>query len=193
MTSKQKVYIGMDPGKMGAMVFLFPDGLVIPSRFPQIEKEYDLKGFLQIFSDIRDDEDYDFHIIIEDVKALQKPMQAGNWSLSRGKTILECMAACFEIPYTLVHSKTWQKEMWQGVPEQRAPSKNITKVVKGKKITTLVKGKKDTKAMSIIAAQRLFPKAELRDPNRKTERAMAIHDGVCDALLMAEFGRRKRY
>ena len=184
-----KVYIGMDPGKDGAMTYIFPNGAVVIKLFPLINREYELQGFKKRFEEMRDDV-VDYHIVIEDVKALQKPMQAGNWSLSRGKTILECMCACYDIPYTLVHSKTWQKEMWQGIPQQFEKSKKKTKIVEGKKTTVTVPGKKDTKAMSKIAAQRLFPDLDLRDPGRKTERAQALHDGVCDSLLMAEFGRR---
>jgi hypothetical protein len=171
-----KVYVGMDPGKLGAMTIMYPDGNIKILGFPIIGKEYDLQEFKKIFMRMR----FNHHIIIEDVKALQGAMKAGNWSLSRGKTILEVMASCFDIPYTLVHSKTWQKEMWQGVPMQYKP----TKTASGRKKT-------DTKAMSLIAAKRLFPDVDLRDPNRKTEKAMKIHDGAVDALLLAEYGRRK--
>ena len=139
---------------------------------------------------MKEDPNFEFHVTIEDVKALQKPMQAGNWSLSRGKTILECMCSCFDIPYTLVHSKTWQKQMWQGIPEQRGPSTQVTKIVKGNKTTYTKKGTVETKMMSQIAAQRLFPGTDFRDPNRKTERAKSIHDGATDSVLIAEYGRR---
>jgi hypothetical protein len=175
-----KVYVGMDPGKSGAMAMIYPDGYVEIIGFPIIGKEYDLQEFQKIFLSMKSDTEYKYHIIIEDVKALQGAMKAGNWSLSRGKTILEVMAACFYIPYTLVHSKTWQKEMWQGVPVQLLPIKTAT----GRKKT-------DTKAMSLIAAKRLFPNVDLRDPNRKTERSQKIHDGAVDAVLLAEYGRRK--
>ena len=188
-----RIYVGMDPGKLGAISFLYPDEVLDSIRYPLINSEYDLRGFMDIFNNMKTDPNYSYHIIIEDVKALQKPMQAGNWSLSRGKTILECMAACYDIPYTLVHSKTWQKEMWQGVPQQFKKAKSKTSIKNGVKTVTKANPEKDTKAMSRIAAQRLFPNAELRNPERATERGKVPDDGVCDAALMAEFGRRKGY
>ena len=72
-----------------------------------------------------------------------------------------------DIPHTLVSPQTWQKDMHQGV--------------------TKIENKKE---MSLIAARRLFPNADLRDPNRKTERSQKEHDGLIDSLLIAEYIRR---
>lgn len=183
-----KQYIAFDPGKSGAGVIIQGDEIT-KITFPLIGKEYDLEGMLDIFERF---DRKNCHIVIEDVKALQKPMQAGNWSLSRGKTILEVAAACFGLPYTLVHSKTWQKEIWQGVPIQK---KN---------------GKTDTKTMTLIAVKRLFPKLDLREDKEtkyyadtSTNRSKGIantpiprkdtkpHEGIVDALAMAEYCKRK--
>ena len=49
------------------------------------------------------------------------------------------------------------------------------------------KTKVDTKAMALMAAKRLFPKVNLI----MTERSTTPHDGLVDALLMAEYARRK--
>lgn len=185
-----KRYVGFDPGKSGHGVMIDDQGTVLEKfPYPVIGKEYDIQGMLDIFDQLDRKTD---HIIIEDVKALQKPMQAGNWSLSRGKTILEVCAAAYGIPHTLVHSKTWQKEIWQGVPLQKKA------------------GKTDTKAMTLIAIKRLFPHVSLLPDkekkyygdtaqNRKLGRvgeeipskASKPDDGIVDALAMAEYGRRR--
>ena len=185
-----KIYVGIDPGKDGAMSFLYPNGSVEVRLFPKIGTEYNVLEMTNIFKDMSIDPDYKYHVIIEDVKALQRPMDAGNWELSRGKTILEVSCLAFKVPMTMVHSKTWQKEMWQGIPEQREPSKtSINK--KGEKVTK--QGSVLTKEMSKLAATRLFPSIDFRNPDRKTERAKSLHTGVVDSLLIAEFGRRKKY
>jgi hypothetical protein len=44
----------------------------------------------------------------------------------------------------------------------------------------------DTKQRSIIAAKRLFPEVSLR----RTERSRKDDDGISDAILLAEYGRR---
>lgn len=66
------------------------------------------------------------------------------------------------IPYTVVSAVTWQKVMLAGTPGT------------------------DTKQRSIMAACRLFPTLDLR----ATERCRKLHDGMADALLIAEYGRR---
>ena len=49
------------------------------------------------------------------------------------------------------------------------------------------KTKVDTKAMALVAAKRLFPKVNLM----MTSKSTVPHDGLVDALLMAEYARRK--
>jgi len=48
------------------------------------------------------------------------------------------------------------------------------------------KGKRDTKAMALVAVKRLFPHLKLTFG----ERATKPHDGLVDAVLMAEWARR---
>lgn len=67
------------------------------------------------------------------------------------------------IPYQVVPPQAWQKAMLAGMP------------------------KGDTKASSILVAQRLWPDASFR----RTERCTKAHDGMTDAALIAEFGRRQ--
>lgn len=192
----RKASIGIDPGKDGAIVIIYPSGEIEALKFPFIGKEYDIQTMSEMFALIA--ESPDVHIVIEDVKALQKPMDRGNWSLSRGKAILETLCVSYGIPHTLVHSKIWQKEMWQGVPIQREPSK-------GNK-----KGKVKTKTMSLLAAKKLFPRFDLRGEvevqyyadnanNRKLGRVgkeipskkVNADEGIVDAILISEYCRRK--
>lgn len=179
-----KIFVGIDPGKEGALTIIYPDGSIETKKFPQIGTEYDIQEMKKIFQHLAITE---CHIALEDVKALQKPYESGNWSLSRGKAIIETLMVAYDISHTLVHSKTWQKEMWQGVPEQRGPSKTV----KTKNGVVKKKGSLLTKEMSLLAAKKLFPKYDLRDPDRKTDRAKAPHDGLIDSLLIAEYCRRK--
>jgi hypothetical protein len=198
-----KQYIGCDPGKTGQVVMIqngFSKLHITKFKFPMIGNEYDMQGMLNIFRKFRSD---NCHIVIEDVKALQKPMQAGNWSLSEGKTILVMSCVALDLPYTLVHSKTWQKEIWQGVKVQQIST--------GKKLKSgAMKMKTLTKETSLLAIKRLFPSVDLREDveakyyantstNKKLGRvgervprkAEKPHDGVVDALAMAEYCRRK--
>lgn len=186
MDKKKKVFGAADPGKNGAICII--DGEEIDFKlFPKIGGEYDLKSLSEIFFNYALKYE-NFHFIIEDVHKLPSPMNSGDWELSASKHILLTLVTVCQIPFTLVKPKEWQKEMWQGIPEQRKPNKTIVNK-KGESITK--RGAILTKEMSKMAALRLFPNLDLRDPERKTERAKSLHDGVVDALLMAEYCRRK--
>lgn len=177
---QNKTHIGIDPGKSGAIVYLSPQGEVTFDLFPLAGDEYDIQEMSIIFARIRDKGPKNVHVIIEDIKALQKPFDRANWSLSGCKHILITLCTVHCIPFTLVAPKTWQKDMWVGIPEQRKPSK----LDKNGKLRP---GSIETKVMSLLAAKRLFPEVDLR----KSSRAKIDHDGVVDALLMAEYSRRK--
>lgn len=155
-----KTYIGIDPGKDGAIATI-KDGKIVLMKFPKIGKEYDLQAMMDIFAGF---DPKNCHVGIEDVKALQGVMKAGNWSLSRGKTILEMCCLFYKLPLTMVHSKTWQKEIWQGVDKQD--------------------NAKDT---TLLAMKRLFPNQDFT----KSARATKDDSGQVDALGIAEYCRRR--
>ncbi len=164
-----KHYIGIDPGKDGAIAIIGDN--IETSLFPKIGKEYDIKSMYRMI----DGMDVGM-VVIEDLKSIKGVSANTNWAMCRGKTIWEVIAEVKELPYTLVHSKTWQKEMWSGVPVQ----KKVSKKNKSGYAT-------DTKATSLIAVKRLFPNVDLTP----TEKAKKEHDGIVDALLIAEYARRK--
>ena len=72
------------------------------------------------------------------------------------------MLTALGIPYQLTRAKTWGKVMHQGIEH------------------------KDPKARSIEAARRLWPGQSLL----RTPRCTTPDDGIAEALLLAEFGRR---
>ena len=73
---------------------------------------------------------------------------------------MEGMLAALEIPYMVVHSKTWQKKMFEGVAHT------------------------DTKQSSVLVAQRLFPGVKFVGSDKATK----LHNGMTDAALMAYYG-----
>ena len=75
------------------------------------------------------------------------------------------------IPYIKVPAKEWQKEMFKGVDEITKPGKTS----------------RDTKAMALVAIKRLFPELKLTFNDRSTK----PHDGLIDAVLIAEYSKRK--
>lgn len=68
-----------------------------------------------------------------------------------------------ELPYTTITARSWQAVMHAGLDKRLS-----------------------TKERSIIAAQRLYPHVSLL----ASEKCRKPHDGMADALLIAEYGRR---
>lgn len=109
---------------------------------------------------------HDVSVFVEQSIPLPPNLKAGSLAqfqrgVCRGWTWL---LTALGISHELIHPKTWQTAMLRDTPG------------------------KDTKARSILAAQRLFPTVNLR----RTARAKKDDDGLTDALLIAEYGRRRR-
>lgn len=160
-------YIGIDPGTSGAFSVLDEQGNIIEMLvMPMIGKEYDVRAIIEFLSKYKNNS----HVFIENVKAVSGvPVSStSSFNFGFGVGLLNGIIQALEIPYTKVAVATWQKEMWEGVAEQKKY------------------GKKDTKTMSLIASRRLFPK----DDFLATSRSRVPHDGLVDASLIAEYGRR---
>lgn len=80
---------------------------------------------------------------------------------------LEGFLIALEIPYTLVSPHVWAKEMHEGASHADRPKDKSRQIVK-----------------------RLFPTLDITNPDNP--RARTAHEGIMDALLIAEYGRRRR-
>jgi hypothetical protein len=187
--------IGIDPGLKGALVLLKNGNVQDVAAMPLIGKELDLTELIAILEEwlgTDSEHNYACHIFIEDVHAIFGSSAAGTFTFGFVCGALRALVSSMKVPYTLVQPKKWQKVMYQGIPEMRNAPKKLTKaelVAKslGEKVRTpKAKGSINTKAMSLVAAKRLFPNVDLR----KNTSCTVAHDGIVDALLIAEFGRR---
>jgi hypothetical protein len=173
MTEKSPAYVGIDPGKAGAIVALIvqDDGVKIERFVTPIlpDDEIDVYTFLTILGNLKTKYNIE-HACVEKVHGLYGASAASTFSF--GESFGIARTAVAGLSNTLVPPKTWQKEMWAGVDVIKKKGKTST----------------DTKAMSLVAASRLFPTLDLRDPNKP--KARTPHDGIVDALLIAEYCRR---
>jgi hypothetical protein len=166
-----KVYIGIDPGKQGAISVIFDNDLIRHWSMPLIGKEYDIKTLTRIiegFSKLQ------VYCVLESVHALFGSSANNTFEFGYGLGVLEGILTSHEIPYSKITPKIWQKLMFQGVPLITKPS------------STGKTQKTDTKKMALIAAQRIFPKETFL----QSERCKKPHEGFVDACLMAEYARR---
>jgi hypothetical protein len=168
---RDKTYIGIDPGKTGFITAIRNDEIksypipTVKGKFIDISELHFVIG--EITKGL-------CHVALEDVHALFGSSAKGTFSFGFTCGLIEGIVVSHKIPYTKVQPKKWQKEMWEGIPLIKKPSTS------GKTEVT------DTKAMSLLAAKRLFPDYDLR----ATARSSTPHDGKVDSLLMAEYCRR---
>lgn len=165
--------VGIDPGLSGALVFLDGEGGFARELMPTIttkkgsgqKRSYntaELRRMLFLDGDrIR-------HVFLEKQQAMPASLRGRNqgsastFSTGYGFGLLVGLLAGLELPFSLVHPRTWQALLFRDCP------------------------KGDTKATALIVAQRLYPRVDLR----ASERSRIAHGGVVDALLIAEYGRR---
>lgn len=181
MNEKITVSIGIDVGKKGAITLISKDKSFRKYyKIPLIkETEIDISKLTEIFSHIK--LNYNIGVVgVEDVHSIFGASSKANFQFGRCLGLLEGMTIASGSSFVKVKPKDWQKEMWEGV--------SIIKINTGKKTKDgNIKYKTDTKATSLIAAQRLFP----GDKFLGTERSKKPHDGIVDGLLISEYCRRK--
>ncbi|PCI96649.1 MAG: hypothetical protein COB15_09685 [Flavobacteriales bacterium] len=173
------IHVGIDPGADGA-IGVIDAHLTTATVFPKISGKFDAHQLNICIERILEEDDY-IHFILEKPGIIFGVGKSSMAKLYKNCGLIEGILIGNNCRYTLVPPKEWQKEMWQGVDTIR---KSTTK---RKKDGTKAQGAVDTKAMSLMAAKRLWPSMDFR----KSERATTPHDGIVDALLMAEYSRRK--
>jgi len=169
--SSEIIYVGIDPGREGAIVGRTKSEVVMKHRFPVISDEIDLWGIQEIFKAYLNAENT-LYVVLEDVHSIFGVSAKANFQFGRAVGIIEAILVANNITFTKVHPKKWQTVLFQGIPEKRKPNK-----VEGKK------GSLDTKPMALLAAKRLYPSLDLRG----SERSKNPHEGIVDALCMSHY------
>lgn len=147
------VVVGIDPGLRGGIA-IYQDG---------VYENFLLSEFSDTYAAFKELMGTATHIFLE--KAEKRPMAgvvstATTWyNFGRLKGWIESLY----IPFTLVPSAQWTKEMCQGTDH------------------------KETKGRSLQAARRLFPNYSFL----ATPKCSIPHDGLYESMLICEYGRRK--
>lgn len=144
------IYIGIDPGKDGAMAVITPDTTMTFS--------FDAQGYRNVLDGLRGVAG-NCRCCLERVGAMPGQGVTSMFKFGENFGFIQGLLTAYSIPYELVTPKKWKKEF------------QIT-------------GDKNT---SIAVCNRLFPDVSLR----RTDRCKKDHDGMAEALLMAEYARRR--
>lgn len=185
-----KISIGIDIGADGAYA-IFVDNKLQYGKIPYMSEEPDMRALFDIIfeaipsslnegMDENDVEEFSMHAVTEDLHSVYGSSAKSNFEFGKNNGLIIGMLQVAEIPFTKIGPKKWQKEMWQGI-------RPVEVLVKGKvNKDGSPKKKVDTKATSLIAAKRLFPKETFL----ATERSKVPNHNIVDAVLIAEFCRR---
>lgn len=166
-----KTYVGIDIGKLGAVVAIFPTGKIETYAMPRVGTEIDQHRLVEVFHSIKRRSDETI-TVMEDVHSLLKAGAKSNFQFGRSLGIVEGIVVALSLPFYKVSPKTWQKVCLEGIPIM----KKSGPIMEGR-------GSNDTKAMALQAVKRLYPNQDLT----KSARASVPHDGIVDALLMAHY------
>lgn len=160
--------LGIDNGLDGGLVLVNEIGVHAWIVMPTInvrdgKRAYDANAIVSFILGTGKEWGKPDHIFLEKAQAMPGQGVTSMFSIGLGFGIMQGIASALYLPLTIVHPKTWQKEMFKDLP------------------------KTDTKAMSEIVCKRLWPTTDWR----ATEKCRKAHDGLCDAAMIAEYGRRQ--
>jgi crossover junction endodeoxyribonuclease RuvC len=158
----ERCYLGVDPGKSGGFAIIQGTKLVQYQPMPDSD--------LDLFHYVRDvtKQFEDLTGVIERVHSMPGEGHVGVFSFGENYGKLQMAVTANHIPYEKITPRTWQK----GIGVQAKDKKE---------------SKPQFKERLRQLAQQLFPYLELW--NRP--RSLGLQRSVCDAMLIAEFCRRK--
>jgi crossover junction endodeoxyribonuclease RuvC len=159
-------FIGIDPGLQGGIATIHKGGEITTLAMPTIKigkkRMLDNALLAGTFS-LPNILDIKSYAILEQQQAMPKQGVTSMFSIGYGFGALKQCLVDFNIPHEVVRAQTWQKEFD-------------------------ISGRKgNTKAQALQICQNLFPNLNLL----ATERSKKPHEGIVDAMLIAEFARRK--
>ncbi len=179
MEQAMRLRVGIDIGADGAIALFHDTNGIVHLDYCKLARVANELNAAEIAKFILQYDTEDCHVVIEDLHSVFGSSAKSNFAFGGNNGLIIGMLQMLQVPYTKVAPKAWQKLMWQGIrPVEIDTGK--------KKKDGSIKYKTDTKATSLIAAQRLFP----RESFLATDRSKVPHNGIVDAVLMAEYCRR---
>lgn len=158
-----RYFTGIDPGKKGAIVTINENReIILKEKVPLKNNKVIYRSLWGVFEKIPPS-----IIGIEDVHSIYRVSAKSNFEFGLIKGVLLGMSVSKGYNIEMIRPKVWQNNIWI---EEDVVYKEDDK-------------KKDTKATSLNVAKRLYPDVNLL----ATKRSKVPHDGIVDALLIAEY------
>jgi crossover junction endodeoxyribonuclease RuvC len=159
-------FIGIDPGLSGGIATIRDSGeistLVMPTIKSGKKRILDNAMLAGTFS-LSNILNLKCYAILEQQQAMPKQGVTSMFSIGYGFGALKQCLVDFSIPHEVVRAQVWQKEF--GISGRKG----------------------NTKAQALRICQSLFPNLNLL----ATKRSKKPHEGIVDAVLIAEYARRR--
>lgn len=160
--SSPVMYIGIDPGASGGLALIQNTTVIEWAVMPRLDR--DLLNLLRLWKN-----EYEVKsCCLEKVNSMPGEGHVGAFSFGEGFGKLQMALTAAEVPYELITPRVWQKGL-------------------GVKVKQKTESKKDFKERLRHLAIQLFPSEPLWDKPKTLGKQRA----VCDAILIAEYCRRK--
>jgi len=156
--------LGIDPGQKGAFLLLSGSGKIVDMSVMPLgpDGQPDYLGIKNILKEMKKAEP---NVYLERAVAMA---MGSTHALTYGMGFAALKIALLELglSYTMVEPGKWQSLIFQGIDKRFKP-----------------------KVRALIAVDRLFPDEKGKIP--VSPKAKNLHEGIVDALLIAEYGRRQ--
>jgi hypothetical protein len=159
--------LGIDPGFSGAFVQIDEEGKLLKKRIMPVLKTHNKTKTKTIIDEHGLNEIFELfsdtdHVFLEQVKAMPNQGLSSTFTFAENYGIIRGMIISRKMDYTLVTPQKWTGKIHAGV------SKDL-----------------DSKKRSLLVFQRSYSY-----DFRLNSRCKNHHEGLIDALLIAEYGRR---
>ena len=155
--AEKKIIIGIDPGVGGGIAIINEEHQVITKIVMPVigksKKAYDINEIAKFLEQYKNNS----IAIIEKQQPQFRDGKKQSFKTGYGYGVLQATLTTLQIPFTIVAPKTWQKKVFEGIPNE------------------------DTKTSSIMFCKRKWPKENWL----ATERSKKCHDGLTDAACIA--------
>ena len=159
-------FIGIDPGLQGGIATIresgYIDVLIMPTTLNGKKRTLNNPTLASVFS-LLDAADIKCYAVLEQQQPMPKQGVTSMFSIGYGFGVLKQCLIDFNISHEVVRAQEWQKEF--GITGRKG----------------------NTKTQALRICQDLFPDVNLL----ATERSKKPHEGIVDAVLIAEFARRR--
>lgn len=163
------MFLGVDVGKQGGFVLIEDDGKpILAWEMPLICNEPSAQAIANLYHEIKEFcGDKKPFVAIEKIFTKPHDGRVGQMTYAQGAGRLE-MCALFGWPTVLIHPMIWTKAMHRGLSKDLPPKE---------------------RSLKVFASEYpdFYKKGSIFWPHEKRQKP---HDGLIDALLIAEFARR---